>query len=376
MVNWAPYSPELLEAATARRGARSTRRSGSSSSPISSVASATGRRWCRSTRRSRSTRRAPACSASSRSPSCTWTFAASPSGNDPPPMRRFLLRRLVHGVFVVWGVVTAVFFLVRLTGDPAAFLVDQTATREEIEHTRHLLGLDRPLLTCSTSTSSLAVPRGDFGRSIRERRPALRVVLEHFWPATVELAAGGGRARHRARRPPRHRLRHPQGPGRRSPEPSRLALPPVDAELLARAPPDPALRGGAPRLAARLRRRGRGATSSCPPSPSPPRRSPRTRAWCGRACSRSSSEDYVRTARAKGVPERLVLYRHALRNAAIPFITVTGSEPRLHAERRHHHRDGVLVARARAADRAGRARPRLSRSSRRASSSSRSSSSS
>jgi ABC-type dipeptide/oligopeptide/nickel transport system permease component len=35
-------------------------------------------------------------------------------------------------------------------------------------------------------------------------------------------------------------------------------------------------------------------------------------------------EDYVRTARAKGVPERLVLYRHALRNAAIPFITLTG----------------------------------------------------
>ena len=39
-------------------------------------------------------------------------------------MRAFLLRRLVHAVFVVWGVVTVVFFLVRLTGDPAALLVD------------------------------------------------------------------------------------------------------------------------------------------------------------------------------------------------------------------------------------------------------------
>ena len=55
-------------------------------------------------------------------------------------MPSFLLRRLIHGVFVVWGVVTAVFFLVRLTGDPSAFLVDQSATREEIAHTRHLLG--------------------------------------------------------------------------------------------------------------------------------------------------------------------------------------------------------------------------------------------
>ena len=35
-------------------------------------------------------------------------------------------------------------------------------------------------------------------------------------------------------------------------------------------------------------------------------------------------QDYVRTARAKGAPERTVLYRHALRNAALPFITVTG----------------------------------------------------
>src|SRR5262245_1140201 len=99
----------------------------------------------------------------------------------------FLLRRLLHGVFVVWGVVTAVFFLVRLTGDPAAFLVDPSATREEIAHTRHLLGLDRPT-PVQYVDFLLALPRGDFGRSIRERRPALQVVLEHFWPATVQLA--------------------------------------------------------------------------------------------------------------------------------------------------------------------------------------------
>src|ERR1700730_9747901 len=60
-------------------------------------------------------------------------------------MSRFLVRRLLHGIFVVWGVVTAVFFLVRLTGDPAAFLVDQSATSEAIAHTRRLLGLGRPV---------------------------------------------------------------------------------------------------------------------------------------------------------------------------------------------------------------------------------------
>src|SRR5687768_7569698 len=102
-------------------------------------------------------------------------------------MRAFLLRRLVPSVFVVWGVVTVVFFLVRLTGDPAAFLVDQTATREEVEHARRLLGLDRPLHVQYADFLGAAV-RGDFGNSIRERRPAMRMVLEHFWPATVELS--------------------------------------------------------------------------------------------------------------------------------------------------------------------------------------------
>src|SRR5215468_1207036 len=103
-------------------------------------------------------------------------------------MRRFLLRRLLQAVFVVWGVVTVVFFLVRLTGDPAAFLVDQTATREEVAAVRARLGLDRPLLA-QYAEFLAAAPRGDFGLSIRERRPAMAMVLEHFWPATVELAA-------------------------------------------------------------------------------------------------------------------------------------------------------------------------------------------
>ena len=102
-------------------------------------------------------------------------------------MRAFLLRRLVHAVFVVWGVVTVVFFLVRLTGDPAALLVDATATREEVARTRQMLGLDRPLYVQYVDFLTSA-PLGDFGVSIRERRPAMRMVLEHFWPATAQLA--------------------------------------------------------------------------------------------------------------------------------------------------------------------------------------------
>ena len=97
-------------------------------------------------------------------------------------MWAFLLRRLLHAVFVVWGVVTVVFFLVRLTGDPTLFLVDQTATQEEIAHMRALLGLDRPLVVQYVDFVGAAV-RGDFGASIREKRPAMRMVMEHFCSA-------------------------------------------------------------------------------------------------------------------------------------------------------------------------------------------------
>src|SRR6266581_4319901 len=103
-------------------------------------------------------------------------------------MRAFLLRRLLHTVFVVWAVVTVVFFLVRLTGDPVLFLVDQSATQEEIAHTRALLGLDRPLAAQYVDFLAAAA-RGNFGVSIREKRPAMRMVLEHLWPATLALAA-------------------------------------------------------------------------------------------------------------------------------------------------------------------------------------------
>ena len=237
-------------------------------------------------------------------------------------MQRFLVRRLLHGVFVVWGVVTAVFFLVRLTGDPTAFLVDQTATREEIEHTRHLLGLDRPLLTQYVDFLA-AVPRGDFGRSIRERRSALSVVLEHFWPATVELAAAAAVLA--------TVLAVPLGivsathKDRSADHLSRLAslflqsMPSFWLGLLLILLFAVELRGLLPAYGSGTWRHLVLPAITLAAAPL---------AQNARLVRASMlevlHEDYVRTARAKGVPERLVLYRHALRNAAIPFITLTG----------------------------------------------------
>jgi len=237
-------------------------------------------------------------------------------------MRRFLLRRLIHGGVAVWGVVTAVFFLVRLTGDPAVFLVDQTATREEIAHARHLLGLDRPL-PAQYLEFLAAVPRGDFGRSIRERRPALPVVLEHFWPATVELALAAAVLA--------TVLAVPLGivsathKDRAADHLSRLAslflqsMPSFWLGLLLILLFAVQLRGLLPAYGAGTWRHlvlPAVALAAAPLAQN---------ARLVRAgMLEVLHEDYVRTARAKGVPERLVLYRHALRNAAIPFITLTG----------------------------------------------------
>src|SRR6266498_1786094 len=230
-------------------------------------------------------------------------------------MSSFLRRRLVHGVFVIWGVVTAVFFLVRLTGDPSAFLVDQSATREEIAHTRHLLGLDRPLYE-QYAAFLVAAPRGDFGTSIRDRRPAMALVLEHLWPATVELALAAALLS--------TVLAVPLGiisathKDQAADHVSRLAslllqsMPGFWLGLLLILLFAVELRGLLPAY-------GSGTWRHLI-LPAVAQNARLVRAGMLEVLQ----EDYVRTARAKGVPERRILYRHAFKNAAIPFITVTG----------------------------------------------------
>lgn len=93
--------------------------------------------------------------------------------------------RFLRTVLTLWGVVTLTFVLGRLTGDPVALLLPQTATIEDYERLRNSLGLNAPL-----STQYLIYLRnlvqGDFGTSIAYNRPALAVVAERI-PATLEL---------------------------------------------------------------------------------------------------------------------------------------------------------------------------------------------
>lgn len=85
------------------------------------------------------------------------------------------------------GVLTATFFLVRLSGDPTALLLPPEASREDIARLRTKLGLDEPLPVQFGNFVGNAL-QGDFGESLRQRTPALDLVLERL-PATLELAA-------------------------------------------------------------------------------------------------------------------------------------------------------------------------------------------
>ncbi|NGM23059.1 ABC transporter permease [Roseomonas stagni] len=101
-------------------------------------------------------------------------------------MGRFLLSRLVDGIVAIWGVVTIVFVVSRLLGDPAILLLPVGATEEQLQQLRAGLGLDQPIWE-QYLTFLGGVVRGDFGNSFQFMRPALSVVLERM-PATMALA--------------------------------------------------------------------------------------------------------------------------------------------------------------------------------------------
>ncbi|HUH76485.1 MAG TPA: ABC transporter permease [Devosia sp.] len=102
-------------------------------------------------------------------------------------MIRFASGKLLEAAIAIWGVVTIVFFVSRVLGDPAALLLPLGATDAELDALRASLGLDQPILM-QYFTSLGAMLRGDFGVSFQHMRPAMDVVLERM-PATISLSA-------------------------------------------------------------------------------------------------------------------------------------------------------------------------------------------
>ena len=232
----------------------------------------------------------------------------------------YLARRLLHGLGVLLGVSVLVFGLTWLSGDPVSLLAPLNTPPAELDRLRHDLGLDRPLPVQYVTFLSRAV-RGDFGESLRHRAPALPLVLERL-PASLLLlgaallvalivglplgvlgAAFPGRL-------PDLLARGVALLGQSLAAPwLGLVLILVFAVRLHWLPSSgldtpqgillPALVAGLYPAAGLIRLLRAGLLDVL-------------------------STDYVRAARGRGLPERLVLWRHALKNAALPVVTFIG----------------------------------------------------
>jgi peptide/nickel transport system permease protein len=233
---------------------------------------------------------------------------------------RYLVHRLIHGVVVLLGISVVVFGLTWLTGDPASVLLPINTPPEQVASFRHALGLDQPVPVQYVAFLERAV-RGDFGNSLRHRSPALPLVLERL-PITLRLmGAALGFA-------------------------ILVAMPlGIVAAAFHRRPPDFAARFlalfgqsmAAPWLGVMLiflfavnLRWLPSSGASRPESIILPAIVAGTYSAAGLTRLLRSSllevlgNDYIRTARAKGLPNRLVVWRHALKNAAIPVIAFLG----------------------------------------------------
>lgn len=100
-------------------------------------------------------------------------------------MWSYMTKRILQSILVIFGVTLITFVALHMGGDPTYLYVSERASEEEIAATRAKLGFDRPLHEQYLSFMGGLI-RGDLGNSLTYRTPALDVVLERF-PATIEL---------------------------------------------------------------------------------------------------------------------------------------------------------------------------------------------
>ncbi|WP_343232575.1 ABC transporter permease [Microvirga antarctica] len=100
-------------------------------------------------------------------------------------MLTFIARRLAQSIIVILGVTLISFVALHMGGDPTYLYVSERASQEEIQETRVKLGFDKPVYVQYASYIE-RLAHGDFGTSLTYRVPSIEVVLERF-PATIEL---------------------------------------------------------------------------------------------------------------------------------------------------------------------------------------------
>src|ERR1044071_4992392 len=212
------------------------------------------------------------------------------------PMLRYLATRLFYMVPVIWLVVSVVFLLIHLVpGDPIQQMLGENAAGADVQAARHAYGLDLPLPQQYVHYWK-GVLHGDLGRSLRFDQPVRAVILQRYpWTLQLTIASmvvallisipAGVRSARRRNRWDDRVLSVVSLWGLSFRTFARLVLPAITM-------------GGA--LAAILTRMVR------------------------TAMLEELGQDYIRTARAKGLSENVVVYKHALRNALVPVLTVVG----------------------------------------------------
>jgi peptide/nickel transport system permease protein len=99
---------------------------------------------------------------------------------------RFVLARLLQSLVALAILSVVVFILARATGDPLHLILPMSATQEDYAEARRYLGLDRPYVEQYFSFVGKAI-QGDFGNSIRARRPVIELIQERL-PNSLKLA--------------------------------------------------------------------------------------------------------------------------------------------------------------------------------------------
>jgi ABC-type dipeptide/oligopeptide/nickel transport system permease component len=236
-------------------------------------------------------------------------------------MRTYVLRRLAQSALTLLGVSVLVFVILRvLPGDPARMLLPDGAPESAVAELNRQLGLREPLVV-QYGLFLGSVARGDFGQSFQYRAPALRVVLERL-PATVHLTLAAMLITIAAGVPLGIFTAVRRG--------TRYDVAGTIVAVLGQSLPNfwlgimlILLFGVALRW---LPTSGFASwTSLVLPAVT---LAAFPTALVARLTRSSMLEilnrDYIRTGRAKGLAERSVVFRHALRNAAIPVLTVIG----------------------------------------------------
>ena len=100
----------------------------------------------------------------------------------------YIASRLLQAAIVTLGVITLVFFVLHLSGDPTLLLVPEGATAEQIATLRHQLGFDRPL-PVQYLAYLVGLAHGDLGQSVVQRVPVSLILFSRL-PYTLALAGG------------------------------------------------------------------------------------------------------------------------------------------------------------------------------------------